>query len=166
MNDILTTFGLDWGKFIAQCLIVVVVYIILSKYAFGPVLAMLEERRARIEAGEKNLKEVEENMAKAEQKVQALLDEANGDAERLIAEARESSEALRSQKSQEAINEAQAIIEKAREASKLEHQTAMNELKRDFGHLVIEATSKVTGKVLDDGDQKRINEETAGQVSL
>ena len=57
-------------------------------------------------------------------------------------------------------------LEKAREASRLEHQTAMNELKRDFGHLVIEATSKVTGKVLDDGDQKRINEETAGQVAL
>jgi F-type H+-transporting ATPase subunit b len=42
----------------------------------------------------------------------------------------------------------------------------MNELRRDFGRLVIDATSKVTGKVLDDGDQKRINEETAGQVAL
>jgi F-type H+-transporting ATPase subunit b len=166
MNDILTTFGLDWGKFIAQCIVVLVVYAILAKYAFKPVLAMLDERRSRIEAGERNLKQVEEDMARAEERVQALLDEANKDAERLISEARESSEALRSQKSQEAINEAQTIIEKAREASRLEHQTAMNELKRDFGHLVIEATSKVTGKVLDDGDQKRINEETAGQVAL
>ena len=166
MNDFLETFGLDWPKFIAKCIIVLVVYGILAKFAFGPILAMLEERRSRIEAGEKNLKKVEEDMAKAEEKVQALLDEANKDAERLIAEARESSEALRSQKTQEAINEAQQIIEKAREASKLEHQSAMNELKRDFGHLVIEATSKVTGKVLDDKDQKRINEETAGQVAL
>ena len=67
---------------------------------------------------------------------------------------------------QEAIKEAQSIIEKAREASRLEHESAMNELRRDFGRLVIDATSKVTGKVLDDGDQKRINEETAGQVAL
>jgi F-type H+-transporting ATPase subunit b len=31
---------------------------------------------------------------------------------------------------------------------------------------VIDATSKVTGKVLDEDDQTRINQETAGQVSL
>jgi F-type H+-transporting ATPase subunit b len=42
----------------------------------------------------------------------------------------------------------------------------MNELKRDFGRLVIDATSKVTGKVLDDKDQKRINDEAVGQVAL
>jgi tRNA(Ile)-lysidine synthase TilS/MesJ len=62
--------------------------------------------------------------------------------------------------------EAQQILEKAREASRLEHEGAMNELKRDFGRLVIDATSKVTGKVLDDKDQKRINEEAVGQVAL
>jgi F-type H+-transporting ATPase subunit b len=95
-----------------------------------------------------------------------MLDEANRDAERMISEARDSAEAVRNQKTQEAIKEAQGIIEKAREASRLEHEASMNELKKDFGRLVIDATSKVTGKVLDEDDQKRINQETAGQVSL
>ncbi|MDF1853325.1 MAG: F0F1 ATP synthase subunit B [Verrucomicrobiales bacterium] len=166
MEGILETFGLDWPKFISQVIIVLIVYFILSKYAFGPVLAMLEARRKRIEEGETNLKTIQEEMAKAEEKVQAMLDEANRDAERLIAEARESAEAVRGQKTQEAIKEAQGIIEKAREASKLEHEKTMAELKGDFGRLLIDATSKVTGKVLDDSDQKRINEETAGQVAL
>ena len=166
MEGILETFGLDWPKFISQVIIVLIVYFILSKYAFGPVLAMLEARRKRIEEGEANLKTIQEEMAKAEEKVQVMLDEANRDAERLIAEARESAEAVRGQKTQEAIKEAQGIIEKAREASKLEHEKTMAELKGDFGRLLIDATSKVTGKVLDDSDQKRINEETAGQVAL
>lgn len=166
MEGILETFGLDWPKFISQVIIVLIVYFILSKYAFGPVLAMLEARHKRIEEGEANLKTIQEEMAKAEEKVQAMLDEANRDAERLIAEARESAEAVRGQKTQEAIKEAQGIIEKAREASKLEHEKTMAELKGDFGRLLIDATSKVTGKVLDDSDQKRINEETAGQVAL
>ena len=164
--EILETFGLEWPKFISQVIIVLIVYFILSKYAFGPVLAMLQARSARIEEGEENLKKIQAEMEKAEEKVQAMLDEANSDAERLISEARESAEAVRSQKTQEAIKEAQQIMEKAREASKLEHESAMNELKRDFGRLVIDATSKVTGKVLDDQDQKRINEEAAGQVAL
>jgi F-type H+-transporting ATPase subunit b len=146
--------------------IVLIVYFILSKYAFGPILAMLEARRQRITDGEENLKKIESELEKAEEKVQGMLDEANGDAERLIAEARESAESVRNQKTQEAVKEAQSIIEKAREASKLEHEKAMNELKSDFGRLLIDATSKVTGKVLDDSDQKRINDETAGQVAL
>ncbi|MEM9282036.1 MAG: F0F1 ATP synthase subunit B [Verrucomicrobiota bacterium] len=166
MEGILETFGLAWPKFLSQVFIVLIVYFILSKYAFGPVLAMLEARRQRIADGEENLKKIESELEKAEEKVQGMLDEANADAERLISEARESAEAVRSQKTQEAIKEAQGIIEKAREASKLEHEKAMNELKSDFGRLVIDATSKVTGKVLDESDQKRINEETAGQVAL
>ncbi len=166
MEGILETFGLDWPKFISQVIIVLIVYFVLSKYAFGPVLAMLEARRTRIAEGESNLKTIQEEMAKAEEKVQGMLDEANRDAERLISEARESAEVVRNQRTQEAIKEAQGIIEKARDASKLEHEKAMNELKSDFGRLVIDATSKVTGKVLDDSDQKRINEEAAGQVAL
>ncbi|NLT72189.1 MAG: F0F1 ATP synthase subunit B [Verrucomicrobiaceae bacterium] len=166
MEGILQTFGLDWPKFISQVIIVLIVYVILSKYAFGPVIAMLEARRKRIAEGEANLKTIETELGKAEEKVRGMLDQANLDAERLIAEARESAEAVRGQKTQEAVKEAQSIIEKAREASRLEHESAMNELRRDFGRLVIDATSKVTGKVLDDGDQKRINEETAGQVAL
>jgi F-type H+-transporting ATPase subunit b len=166
MADILKTFGLDWPKFLAQVIIVLIVYFILSKYAFGPVLAMLEARRRRIAEGEANLETIKAEMNKAEEKVRAMLEKANADAERLIAEARDSAEAVRSQKTQEAIKEAQSILEKARDASRLEHEAAMNELKRDFGRLVIDATSKVTGKVLDEKDQKRINEEAVGQVAL
>ncbi|HQZ26756.1 MAG: F0F1 ATP synthase subunit B [Verrucomicrobiales bacterium] len=166
MEDILKTFGLEWPKFISQVIIVLLVYFILSKYAFGPVLAMLDARRRRIAEGESNLKTIELELGKAEERVQGMLDRANQDAERLIAEARDSAEAVRGQKTQEAIKEAQAIIEKAREASRLEHESALSELKRDFGRLVIDATSKVTGKVLNEGDQKRINEEAVGQVAL
>lgn len=166
MEGILEQFGVDFPKFIAQIVIVLVIYFVLSKYAFGPVVGMLETRRTRIKEGEENLKQVKEQLAKAEEKVQSMLDEANKDAERLVAEARESAEGVRTQKTQEAVKEAQQIIEKAREASRLEHESVMNELKRDFGRLVIDATSKVTGKVLDEDDQKRINEETAGQVAL
>ncbi|MEC5126546.1 F0F1 ATP synthase subunit B [Verrucomicrobiales bacterium BCK34] len=166
MEGIIEQFGFAWPKFIAQVIIVLIVYFVLSKYAFGPVLAMLNARRSRIEEGEANIKKIDAEVARAEERIQGMLDDANRDAERLITEARESAEAVRSQKTQEAVNEAQQIIEKAREASRLEHESSMNELKRDFGRLVIDATSKVTGKVLDDGDQKRINEETAGQVAL
>ena len=154
------------GKFISQIIIILIVYGILKKFAFGPVQAMLEERRKRIAEGEANLEKVREQMEQTEAKVQEMLDKANADADRLIAEAKESADAVREQKTQEAINEAGHIIAKANEAAKLEHEQLMTELKRDFGRLVVDTTGKVTGKVLDDADQERINQETAGQMAL
>ena len=152
--------------FFSQVAIILIVYAVLKKFAFGPVMAMLEERRRRIADGEANLEKIREQMEQAEAKVQSMLDEANADADRLISEAKESAEAVRDQKTQDAIAEAGQIIAKANEAAKLEHDQLMAELKRDFGRLVVDTTSKVTGKVLNDSDQERINQETAGQVAL
>lgn len=164
--DLLNTFGVTWVAFFSQVAIILVVYGILKKFAFGPVMAMLEERRKRIADGEANLEKIREQMEQAENKVQSMLDEANADADRMISEAKDSAESVREKKTQDAIVEAGQIIAKANEAAKLEHDQLMTELKRDFGRLVIDTTSKVTGKVLDDSDQERINQETAGQVSL
>lgn len=164
--DLLNTFGVTWVAFLSQVAIILVVYVILKKFAFGPVMAMLEERRKRIADGEANLEKIREQMEQAESKVQSMLDEANADADRMISEAKDSAESVREKKTQDAIAEAGQIIAKANEAAKLEHDQLMTELKRDFGRLVIDTTSKVTGKVLDDSDQDRINQETAGQVSL
>jgi len=68
-------------------------------------------------------------------------------------------------KQQEAIHEAGQILAKAREAGKLEHEQLMSQLKREFGRMVSDATTRVTGKVLTTDDQARINKETTAQVA-
>ena len=47
-----------------------------------------------------------------------------------------------------------------------EHDRMLVELKREVGRLVIDTTTKVTGKILTTEDQKRISEETAAQVAV
>jgi F-type H+-transporting ATPase subunit b len=54
---------------------------------------------------------------------------------------------------------------KAREASALEHERTMAELKRELGRLVVETTAKVTDKVLTSEDQRRLQEEAARQLA-
>ena len=166
MGDLLKTFGVTWVAFISQVIIVLVVYLVLKKFAFGPVMAILEQRRQRIADGEANLEKIRTELEQAEVTVASMLSEANKDAERMIAEAKESAASVREQKTQDAIAEAGNIIAKAKEASKLEHERLLADLKRDFGRLVVDTTGKVTGKVLDDSDQERINQEAAGQISV
>ena len=166
LGDILTQFGVEWPKFLAQMLLFLIVYLILKKFAFGPVMGVLEQRRERIAEGEANLKKIKTDLEAAEEKKNEVISTANEQAERLISEARESAELVGEKKRVEAQSEANTIITKARETTELERSQVLSQLKGDFGRLVINTASKVTGKVLTDEDQKKINEETIGQVSL
>ena len=164
--DTLKQFGVTWPRFLAQVLLFLIVYLILKKYAFGPVMEILESRRQRIAEGEENLKKIKADLEAAEEKKTEVIGAANERAERLISEARESAEMVGEKTRVEAQSEANGIISKARETTELERTQMLSQLKGDFGRLVIDTASKVTGKVLTDEDQKKINDETIGQVSL
>lgn len=163
---ILDQLGIDYPKIIAQIIIFGIVYLILSKYAFGPVTALLEQRRTRIAEGEANLEQIKLNLATSEAQATAALEKANAEATRIIKEATDSAAVIAEQKKQDAVAEAQNIIAKAKEATELERSRVMAELKRDFGRLVIDTTSKVTGKTLGNEDHERLNKEALAQISM
>ena len=163
---ILDQLGIDFPKIIAQIIIFGIVYLILSKYAFGPVTALLEQRRTRIAEGEANLDQIRLNLASSEAQAAAALAKANADAARIIKEASDAAASIAEQKKQDAVVEAQSIIAKAKEATELERARVMAGLKRDFGRLVIDTTSKVTGKTLSSEDHARLNQEALAQISL
>jgi F-type H+-transporting ATPase subunit b len=158
-------FGLSVPNLIAQIIIFIIVYTILKKKAFGPIIAMLEQRKQRIADGESKLDKIAKDLAEAEKNAQSIVDKANADAERMVKEAGDSAKALADKKAQDAQHEAGQIMAKAREAATLEHEQLMSQLKREFGRMVSDATSRVTGKVLNTDDQSRINRETSTQVS-
>ena len=165
MQDLLNTFGLEWPKFLAQLILFIIVYFVLKKFAFGPIIAMLEERRKLIEEGQLNAQKIKQQLAQAEQRHTEILAQANVEAQKLIDKARESAGIVADKKMQEAVASAEQMIAKAREASALEYERSMEQLKRELGHLVVETTAKVTGKVLTADDQKRLQEEAARQLA-
>ncbi|MBT8043872.1 MAG: F0F1 ATP synthase subunit B [Verrucomicrobiae bacterium] len=158
------TFGVNTPFFIAQLVNFIIVLIVLKKFAFTPIQEMLEHRRNRIAEGEEKLKRIEQQLAESEQRTQEAIDKANADAARLINEAKESAASLTEKKAQEAVASAQQILAKAEEAAAAERKTMQNELKKEFGRLITTTTANVTGKVLDEDDQKRINEEALASV--
>ena len=140
------------------------VIFVLKKFAFGPIQAILEQRRARIAEGEEKLKRIEKQLAESEQTTAAAIAKANEDAVRLINEAKQGAAAFSEQKAQEAISQAQQILAKAEAAAKADRDRLSSELKREFGRLVATTTAQVTGKVLSNDDQKRINDEALAKI--
>ena len=165
LRDTADTFGWNWKLFLAQVVSFCIVALLLRKFAYKPILAVLEDRRRKIEEGQLNAEKIRKELAEAEKRYQEIVDKANADAQRMIDEARESAAHLSERKQQEAITAAEQIVTKAKEAAALEHERQMQTLKRELGRLVVDTTAKVTGKVLTSEDQKRLQEEAARQVA-
>ena len=115
ITEIFTNFGITWPKFIAQVILFLIVYWVLNKYAFGPVLKMLEERRRRIEEGQHNAERIKKQLAEAELRYQEVLRKANEDATKLLEQTRASSDAITQKQLQQAIKDAEGIIVKAQD---------------------------------------------------
>lgn len=165
LRDTADTFGWNWKLFLSQVISFCIVAFLLRRFAYKPILAILEDRRRKIEEGQLNAEKIRKQLAEAETRYQEIVSKANADGQRMIDEARDSAAHLSERKQQEAVAAAEQIVAKAKEAAALEHERQMQALKRELGHLVVETTAKVTGKVLTPDDQKRLQEEAARQVA-
>jgi F-type H+-transporting ATPase subunit b len=165
LRETAETFGWNWKLFLSQVISFCIVAFLLRRFAYKPIVAVLEDRRRKIEEGQLNAEKIRKELAEAEKRYQEIVGKANADAQRMIDEARESATHLSERKQQEAITAAEQIVAKAKEAAALEHERQMQTLKRELGRLVVDTTAKVTGKVLTSEDQKRLQEEAARQVA-
>jgi F-type H+-transporting ATPase subunit b len=163
---IVTTFGVDWPHLTAQIISFCIVCFILYRYAYRPVLKMLDERRRQIAKSLADTEEIKAELARTEAQRRELMIQANAEATRLIEEARAVAVRLQEQEAQKAVATAEQILVKAREAAAQDYARMLAELKREVGRLVVQTTARVTGKILTADDQKRLAEETARQLTI
>jgi F-type H+-transporting ATPase subunit b len=165
IEEIARTFGVDWSHLIAQIISFSIVCILLQRFAYKPVLKMLEQRRQQIAQGQANAEQIKAELARTEERRKEILDQANVQASKLIEEGRAAAARVQEQETQKAIAAAAQIIVKAQEAAVQERTRMLAELKSQFGRLVVETSAIVTGKILTAEDQQRLAEETANQLT-
>lgn len=158
-------FGFQTQLFISQVISFCVVAFALHRWAYKPILNVLEERRRRIAEGLANAEKIKQELANAQVKGQEIMNQANAQATKLIEEARQAAGRVQEQETQKAIATANQIIAKAKEASDAELVRMKGELRKELVRLVAETTAKVAGKVLTIDDQKRLADETAKQIA-
>ena len=164
-HDTAVRFGVDWPHFGAQCLSFVLVAFLLQRYAYKPILKVLAERKRLIKESLDNAEQIKQDLANAQAKVHERLVEAGAQATKMIEEARAAAAQVQERETQKAIAAAQAIVDKARQATEAEHARMLADLRHEVGRLVVNTTAKVTGKVLTMDDQKRLTEETNRELA-
>jgi F-type H+-transporting ATPase subunit b len=158
-------FGFNGWLFLSQAFSFSVVCILLYKFAYKPILEVLEQRRLKIEQGLTDAARIKEELAATEKRQGELIAKASAESQRMIEEARAAAKSFQEKQTQQAIVEAERIIAQAREASKLDHERMLVDLKREVARLVVDTTAKVSGKVLTADDQRRLSEEAAREVA-
>lgn len=158
-------FGVDWPHFIAQCISFLIVAGALYKFAYKPVLGVLEERRKKIAEGLASAAKMNQELAQAQTKAQEILSQAGAQGAKMIEEARAAAARVQEAETQKAIAAANDIVTKARQSMEAEHARMLTELRREVGRLVVSTTAKVTGKVLTPEDQQRLAAEANRELA-
>lgn len=165
IQQLADTFGVDWPHLVAQIVSFAIVCFLLQRFAYKPVLKMLDQRRQQIAEGIADREKIASELSQTEAKCHELILQANTQAKLLIDEARKSAARLEQQETQRAIAAAEQIIRKARDAAAQEHARMAVDLKREIGQLVIQTAANAMGKVLTIEDQRRMVLETSQRLA-
>lgn len=159
------TFGFQKQLFFSQVISFCVIAFALHRFAYKPILNVLEERKLRIAESLANADKIKAELASAQAKAQEIVGEAGQQATKIIEEARAVGAREVEKASQQAIATANQIIAKAKEANEAELARMKAELRREVARLVVQTSAKVTGGILTGDQQNRLAEDAAKQLA-
>jgi len=139
---------------------------VLWRFAFGPIQKAIDERRERVR---RSLEEADNARAEARRLLEehrALIAQARGQAEEILAEARKTREAMERRMREETEADRQRRLEETRREIQAETQRALEVIRTEVAELTLVATTKVTGKVLDDADHRRLIEDAINTLDF
>lgn len=144
----------SFGLFFWQAAILIVLIVLLRKYAWKPILSALNAREEGILEALESAEKARMEMENLQADNASMLQEARGERDSMLKEARGIKEKMIADAAEEADKKADSIIKKAQEAIESEKQSAMAELKDQVGVLSIEIAEKVIKKELNGKDQQ------------
>lgn len=157
----------QFGLFFFQAGLIILLILILKKYAWGPILNAIETREDNIkdalEAAEKARAEMDNLKSENEKMLKKAREERDG----ILKEARQIKENMIAEASDEAEEKADAMISKAKTAIQSEKQSAIADIKAQMSELSISIAEKVVKKELaDKDDQMKLVDDMLKDVTL
>ena len=150
--------GIDLKIFIAQLINFVIVLLVLWKWAYGPILKMLDARRDKVEASLKNADVIEKRLAALEDERKETILKAKAEAAKVLEAARADGEAMRNETVEKAKREVEGVVLQGKTQLKAEKETMLRELKEEVAALAVEAARKILADSVDEKKSKALAE--------
>jgi len=139
---------------------------VLTKWIFPPVQKAIDARRDRILEALNEADHAREEARKLLEEHRALIGQARGQAEDILAEARRVADAQRERVRDETEADRQRRLDETKRQIEAETQRALQQIRSEVAELTLVATAKVTGKVLDSTDQRRLIDEAISSLDF
>jgi F-type H+-transporting ATPase subunit b len=143
-----------------------ITFFVLRKFAFGPIQKIIDERRKRIRESLNEADRARDEARRLLEEHRSLMTKARGQAEEILSEARRIGESQRERLREELEGERQRRLEDTRKQVEAETRRALEQLRAEVAELTVIATARVTGKVLDEKDHRRLIDEAIGDLDF
>ena len=164
MSELFHTLGIDWRLLGAQVLNFAVLALLLTRFLYRPMMKMLDERREKAAViGEQSLALAEARRA-FEQEMARERSIARQEADRIVQEAREKAGDARTRMLQEAEADAAAARERFRAELVRERDRVFREAQHELAGLALFAAEKVLGRETNSADTNRFVQEAVREL--
>lgn len=160
----LSPFAGNFGNALWTLVIFLIVVFVLGKFAWGPVLSLLQEREKFIHDSLSQAKHDREQAQAQLKEYTAQLQAARTEAAALVADARRDAERLRGELRDKAKAEADTLIKNAERQIQLETARALQQIRHEAVDLSVAIASKLIGRNLTKEDNERLIDEALKQV--
>ncbi|GAO45081.1 F0F1 ATP synthase subunit B [Flavihumibacter petaseus] len=136
------------GYFVWTLVAFVIVFLILKKFAWKPILSTLSDREKNIADSIATAERVKLEMAQLKNENEALMQKAREERAEMLKEAKEIRDKIVNEAKEQAKVEANKVLADAQASIEQQKNAALTEVKNKIGNMVIEVTEKVIRREL------------------
>lgn len=152
----LAELGISLPTLLAQIVNFAILLGLLYLVAYKPIMRMLDERSRKIKESMEQTEYIKEQAARAQAEAEKRIAAAGAEGQEIVVKAIRSGEEMRQKTAQEARQEAETLIARARAEIQRERDQAIDELRAAFADLTIRAAEKVIDRSLDKEAHRQI----------
>jgi len=143
-----------------------ITFYVLKRFAFGPIQLAIDERRERIRKAVEEADGARREARALLEQHRALIAQAKGEAGEILADARKVADAQLERVKEEAEVERLRRLEDTQRQIEAETKRSLDLIRAEVAELTLQATARVTGKVLDAEDQRRLIDEAIAELDF
>lgn len=148
--------GINLGYLVMQILLFVILMLVMKNYAYGPIIKILEERKARIAKGLEDARQASIARDSADAEAKKILDAARAEAATMRKDAAVQAEEGAKGITAKAREEASGIVASAKAEAEEERNRILADLRDQVAAIAIAAANKLVGDALDESRQRTL----------
>jgi F-type H+-transporting ATPase subunit b len=145
----LANLGINMPVLLAQIINFIILFGLLYLVAYKPIMRMLDERSKKIKDSMEQTEYIKQQAEGAEEEAKKRIDAAAKEGQEAVARAVKTGEEVKREAQEQAKQEGEALIARARSEIQHERDEAIDELRKEFADITIEAAGKVIDRTLD-----------------